>query len=176
MKNRNHNSKFYSNSLILPVLELIGKGHPVAKIAEELKTPRPLIYYYISKAKKSGYVKEVCRDAFKVYELTQPGKNYLNLCEKNNDSYSWLQCRAENIQFIASIVRMPSIDVSWRRIQLKNWVRYDSEVDEVKVRVNLGVKPTIQFLPSPMEGRDPFDIYTRMVVDIGRWKDKCFKA
>ena len=100
-------------------------------------------------------MKKVFRDVFKSYELTQAGKNLLDQYEKKN-TFLPLQCRAENIQFRADIVHMPTVPVDWKKIQMHNWVQYNSQIDEVRVRINMGKNPTIEFLPSPVEGDDPF--------------------
>jgi hypothetical protein len=157
-------SKFNQNSLILPVLKMINNGLIPADIAKALKISPPLISYYISKAKKLGYIKQVFRDVFRAYELTQPGKRFLDQYEKSNTS-PWLLCRAENIQFRAEIVQMPKIPVDWKKIQMHNWVQYKSRIDEVRVKINMGKNPTIEFLPSPVEGDDPFELFVIMVVE-----------
>ncbi len=155
-------SKFYHKSLILPVLVMVRNGQAPKDIAKFLNTSPSLVAYYISRAKEEGFVKETFRDAFKLCELTQAGKNFLDLYEKNPQ---FLQCRAENIQFVADVSQMPTIPVDWEKIQMHNWVQYKSKVDSVRVRLNMGKKPTLEFLPSPVEGNDPFDIFVIMVVD-----------
>ena len=61
---------------------------------------------------------------------------------------------------------MPTIPVDWKKVPMTNWVQYRSQIDEVKVRLNKGRIPTLEFLPSPVEGKNPFDIYIIMLVDV----------
>jgi hypothetical protein len=119
------------------------------------------VSYYITKAKKQGYLKQVTRDVFAVLELTQAGKNLLDQYTQNNPSIPI--CRLENIQFKAKIHRMPTIPVDWKKIEMRNWTQYTSQIDSVNVRLNNGSVPTLLLLPSPVEGDDPFQLYTIMV-------------
>lgn len=158
-------SEFNPNSLILPVLEMIGNGLIAADIARSLKISPQRLSYYISKAKDIGFLKEEFRDTFKCLELTQPGKNFLDQYGKNRTS-SLLQCRAENIQFRANIVLMPRIPVDWKKVEMHNWTQYYSQIDQVRVKINMGKNPTIEFLPSPVEGDDPFQIFVILVFEV----------
>ena len=56
-----------------------------------------------------------------------------------------------------------TIPVDWKKIQMHNWVQYTSDIDSVHVRLNDGEVPTLVLLPSPVEGDDPFQLYTVMV-------------
>ena len=73
-------SKFYSKSLTLLVriLELINEEFILIKIAKVLNMEKSHVSYYIGKAKRAGFVKEVLRDRIKILELTQVGKNFLD--------------------------------------------------------------------------------------------------
>ena len=75
-------------------------------------------------------------------------------------------CRAEIIRFRAHITQLPTVPVDWKKIQMHNWVRRNSQIDQVRVRINMGKNPTIEFLPSPVEGDDPFQIFVIMVVEV----------
>ena len=57
-----------------------GTGTEIAKV---LHLSKQLLSYHINKAIKLGYVEVVCRDTFKPYELTQPGKNFLAMYQNN---------------------------------------------------------------------------------------------
>ena len=60
---------------------------------------------------------------------------------------------------------MPTIPIDWNKVQMHNWVQYNSQVDQVRVRLNIGKIPTIEFLPSPVEGDDPFELFVVMVFE-----------
>ena len=118
------------------------------EIAKGLHLSKQLLSYHINKAIKLGYVEVVCRDTFKPYELTQPGKNFLAMYQNNKVGQQPTSiCRAENIRFKAPVYKMPSIPVDWPKVEMHNWNQYTAEVGSVKVKLNDGKKPTIEFLP-----------------------------
>ena len=49
-----------------------------AQVAFELKISKPHVSYYVRKAIRIGYVKELFRDKIRVLELTQEGKKFLD--------------------------------------------------------------------------------------------------
>lgn len=154
----NKSSKFYSTSLthIVSILELIQGGIIAADIARRLKMNKSHVSYYIKKSKELGFIKEVTRDTFAVLEVTQPGKNFLDQYNKNNPLTP--TCRLENLQFIAPITVMPKIPVDWKKIEMHNWAQYNSQIDNVKVRLYLGNTPTLELLPSPVDGDNPNEL------------------
>jgi hypothetical protein len=125
-------------------------------IAKNLKISKSHVSYYISKAKKKNLVKEVLRDTFTSIQITQVGKNFLDQYNKNNLSLPI--CRLENIQLKAVITKMPSIPVDWKRIQMHNWAQYLSQIDRVRVRLNNGRVPSLELMPSPVEGNNVYNI------------------
>ncbi len=142
---------------------MIKEGAIAADIARTLDIKKSHVSYYIHKAKDKGLIKEITRDAFKILELTNSGKKFLDQYE-NNGSKPPI-CRAENIQFRAQIIQMPTIPVDWKKIQMHNWVQYQSEIDSIKLKLNLGKIPTLEFLPSPLDGSDPYDLLITMVYE-----------
>ena len=48
-------------------------------------------------------------------------------------------------------------------MQMKNWNLYTSKIDKVKVKLNLGKRPTIEFLPSPVDGDGALEILVVLV-------------
>jgi DNA-binding MarR family transcriptional regulator len=169
----NGRSKFYSKSLtlLLPVLKMIKDGFTASDIAKELDESKSLISYYIRKAKELGYVKENRRDVFKLLELTQAGKNFLDqYSSTNNSSAKTPICRLENIRFKALVYKMPppqSLD--WKKTQMNNWAQYGSKVDNIIIHLNNGKEPTIEFIPSAVDGDDPYELRDMVLYD-------CIKA
>ena len=103
-------SKFYSKSLtlLLSLLKMINDGRTTTEIAKVLHLSKQRLSYHINKAVNSGYVTEVCRDTFKAYELTQPGKNFLAMYQNNKvGQQTTSMCRAENVRFKAPVYKMP---------------------------------------------------------------------
>lgn len=156
-------SKFYSKSLtlLIDILKLVEQDTIAADIARLLAIKKSHVSYYMSKARRLGFVSQVTRDSYAVLRLTQAGKNFLDLYTKNIPSIP--VCRLENIQFKAEVLQMPTIPVDWKRIEMHNWVQYTSKIDSVHVRLNDGAIPTLIFLPSPVEGDDVFQLYTDLV-------------
>ena len=140
------------------------REHVMAKnIATYMNLNKSHVSYYTKKAEQLGFVKVNFRSSFKDFELTQAGRNFLDQYHKNNKIPPI--CRLENIQFKAVISQMPTIPVDWHKIQMHNWVQYTSQIDSVKVRLNLGNTPTIELLPSPVDGDDPNDLFIIIVYE-----------
>lgn len=144
--------KFYSKSLTLPlqILKLIDEGYSQAKIAKRLNKKKSHISYYVKKFKELRYVEENSRDVFKIIEVTQPGKNFLAMYEKS--SYNVPTCRAENIRFKAQVLRIEALPKNWNKVSMNHWIKCNSEINGVKVHLNLGNRPSIEFLPPPIDG------------------------
>jgi DNA-binding transcriptional ArsR family regulator len=156
--------KFYCKSLtlLLPILKSIEEGLIASEIAQRLNLSKQHVSYHISKLKGCGYIKENGRDVFKVLELTQAGKNFLAMYQH---LFTMPICRAENIRFKASVYKMPSIQIGWHTVEMRNWKQYTTQVDCVKVKLNDGENPTIEFLPGPIDGNDPIKLYCSLVLD-----------
>lgn len=162
-------SKFYSKSLVLfsAVLRLINEGLIQGHIAKDLDIKSSHVAYYIRKAKNMGYVRSSVKDVVVILKLTQAGKYFLDQYDKGliPSPNSVPTSRAENIRFKAEILQMPTIPVDWKRIQMRNWVQYSSQVDSIKVQLNIGNNPTIELIPSPLDGGDPYDLFIILVYD-----------
>src|SRR5437867_9004690 len=161
MANPNHSSKFYSTSLTLLVniLKSINEGRTQTEIAKVLNMKGPHVSYYIRKAKQNGYLNAAPRDRINILTMTQAGKNLIDQYD-NKMQYSQLPtCRAENIRFIARVHRFPTKSPDWYKVQMNNWIQHNSIVDNIKVRLNEGKNPTIEFLPSPIDGENPWELY-----------------
>lgn len=48
---------------------------------------------------------------------------------------------------------------------MNNWNQYTSEVNSVKVKLNDGDTPTIEFLPTAIEGNDHLQLYIKLYSD-----------
>jgi predicted transcriptional regulator len=168
------NSKFYRKSLtlLLPILEMINEGCIPSDIAKRLDIKKSHVSYYIGRATDLDYVKEICSGTFKKYELTQPGKNFLAMYQQEQKQQQHQSearqrsiCRAENVRFKAPVHKMPSMPIDWHKVELNNWNQYTTEVDGVKVKLNHGNNPTIEFIPAAIDGSDPLDLYFRLFSD-----------
>ena len=162
-------SKFYSKSLTLlvSILEMIKEGLRASEIARSLNRSKSLVSQYVTKAKEEGLVIEIKRDVFAELQLTQSGKKFLDQYQNMSDC-SYLLCRAENIRFTALVRKLPRIPVDWRRIQMHNWTSYVSEIDSIRVKLNLGEIPTLEFLPSPVDGEGALELVVKLYKSVRR--------
>jgi hypothetical protein len=138
---------------------MIEQDNIASQIAEKLNRDKQLISYHINRLKKFGYVKEIMRDVYKRLEITQAGKNFLDQYTISRSNHNEPICRLENIRFKAAIYKMPPPEsLDWKKIELNNWSQYNSQIDDVKIRLNKGKSPTIEFIPSPIDGDDPYTL------------------
>jgi hypothetical protein len=161
-------------TLLPRLLKMINDGCRATEIAKVLQVSKSLLSYHINKAIISGYVVEAGRDTFKIYELTQPGKKFLAMYQQQQQqhnkagqesSLSTPICRAENVRFKAPVHKMPSKPVDWHKVEMNNWNQYNTEVGSVKVKLNDGDNPTIEFLPAAVDGNDPNKLYIELFSD-----------
>ena len=159
-------SKFYRKSLtlLLSILEMINEGCISSDVAKRLDIRKSHVSYYLRKAMELHYVKEICSGTFKKYELTQPGKNFVAMYQQQEKQELTI-CKAENVRFKAPVLKMPSKLVDWHKVEMNNWNQYTTEVDGVKVKLNDGKDPTIEFLPAAIDGNDPNKPYVKLVLD-----------
>lgn len=124
------------------------------------------VSYYIKKLVKIGYVKEICQDRIKILELTQIGENFLDQYDKkvkNELSNQQLpRYRAENIRFKAHVYKVPSKSLDWNKVEMNNWSQYRNTVDDIKVHLNNGKSPSIEFIPSPIDGNNPWELVGKL--------------
>jgi DNA-binding MarR family transcriptional regulator len=137
---------------------MIDEGLTASDIAKRLNLNKQHVYYHVRKLLKCDYVKQVTADTFKVLELTQSGKNFLDQCTKKIQYLNLPTCRAENVRFIASVHKFPTKCVDWHKVEMNNWTQHSTIVDDVKVHLNECTKPSIEFLPSPIEGDNPWEL------------------
>ncbi|HEY7078841.1 MAG TPA: helix-turn-helix domain-containing protein [Nitrososphaeraceae archaeon] len=138
---------------------MIDKDFRLSDIAKSLNLNKQHISYYVRKLKKCGYIKKITDDTFKVLELTQSGKNFVDQYTNKMQYLNLPMCRAENVRFIAHVHKFPTKRVDWKKVQMNNWTQRSTAVDDVKVHLNECTKPTIEFLPSPIEGDNPWELY-----------------
>jgi hypothetical protein len=48
---------------------------------------------------------------------------------------------------------------------MNNWNQYTTEVDGIKVKLNDGNKPTIEFIPAAIDGNNPLNLYVKLVLE-----------
>jgi DNA-binding MarR family transcriptional regulator len=143
---------------------MIDEEYIQTKIAKLLNMQKSHISYYIGKAKKAGFVNEVCRDRIKILKLTQSGKKFLDQYEYeyNNRTRAKQQlpiCRAENIRFKAKVFRLPMKPLDWNRVEMNNWSQYNSTIDDIRVHLNVGKAPSLEFMPSPIDRNNPWELF-----------------
>jgi hypothetical protein len=113
----------------------------------------------VQKAIKIGYIREICRDKIKVLELTQKCTNFIDRYKNHIATKQQLpSCRAENIRFKAAVHRLPSKPLDWKKAAMSNWTQYNGSVDDIKVHLNHSRTPSIEFIPSPIDGSNPWEL------------------
>jgi predicted transcriptional regulator len=161
-----NSSKFYRRSLtlLLPILQMMDSGVILSGIAKSLNIRKSHVTYYIRKAKDLGYVKESPRSAFKILELTQAGKSFLAMYTNSSSSNRSTIIRAENIRFKPDIIRMPADLTDWHKVGMITG-HSCSEINGVKVHINKVTRPTIEFIPSPIDGDNIEDMRSQLLQD-----------
>jgi predicted transcriptional regulator len=169
-----YSSKFYSRSLTLlvPILELIHGGYTISKISNKINLDKSHVSYYVSKAKRLGYVREIFRDTFKHLELTEAGQNFLAMYQSSANGLSTPRLRAENIRFKALVYKMPASPSGssiaflsgWNKRQMNHWDQYSIEISGIKVNLNAGKQPTIEFIMPPTAAISSDDTLIAMYV------------
>jgi DNA-binding MarR family transcriptional regulator len=148
---------------------MIEEGLRASEIAKNLNLDKQLISYHIRRLKERGYVIEIVRDAFKLLEVTQPGKNFLvqyeNEKEKEKEALNQPICRLENIRFKAHVIRMPAISTDWKKVEMNNWSQYGFNIDSIRIHLNHGGSPSIEFIPSAIDNDDPYKLHTMVLYD-----------
>jgi hypothetical protein len=171
-------SKFYSRSLtlLIPILELINGGYTISNISEKINIGKSHVSYYVAKAKRLGYVREIFRDTFKHLELTEAGQNFLAMYQSRYQSsangLSTPRLRAENIRFKALVYKMPAFPPGssvaflsgWDKRPMNNWDQYSTEISGIKVNLNTGKQPTIEFIMPPINSISSDDTLIAMYV------------
>lgn len=131
-----------------------------AQIANTLGVSKSHVSYYVKRAVQIGYVQQICRDSIKILELTQKGTNSIDQYNNRTSIKQQLpRCRAENIRFKVAVYRLPSKSSDWKKVAMNNWTQYNSIVDDVKVHLNYGKSPSMEFIPSPVDGSNPWELY-----------------
>src|SRR5215211_2983156 len=158
-ENKDYGSKFYSKSLtvLIRVLKMINGNETLTEIGRTLNMTRPHISYYVRRAKENGYLKESYRDRIRIFELTQAGTNFLDQYSKTKNAPSTI-CRAENVRLIVPINKLPTRTPDWNKVEMNNWSQYRSTVDDIRIRYNDSKSPSIEFLPSPIDGDSPWQL------------------
>jgi hypothetical protein len=160
-------------------MESIDQKHSTqAQLAVELKISKPLVSYYVRKAIDLGFIKELARDKIRILGITHEGKIFLDQYEyeyKYNYQYNYKceykrqfsnsvsnnqlpMCRAENIRFKAKVYKLPSKQLDWNKVEMHNWRQYNSVIDDIKVHLNDGKSPSLEFIPSPINGSNPWEL------------------
>ena len=70
--------------------------------------------------------------------------------------------RAEHIRFKGPVIQMPEpIPSKWGSSNMKNWNEYYFQLDEIKLKLNCGISPTMEFIMPPIDDYEgnPHKIY-----------------
>jgi hypothetical protein len=137
---------------------MTNEGFTASEIAKKFNLSKQRVSYHICNLMKQRYVINTQRDTFKILQVTQAGKNFLAMYQKSILGDRSV-CRAENVRFKAGIIKMPSRIIDWLKVEMNNWSQYATQIDSVKVKLNKGNDPTIEFIPSAIDGDDPIKLW-----------------
>lgn len=145
-------------SKVLPILNLIrklyetGESYPT-KIGRLLGIGPKLAWYYINELEKHGYVEAYVKSNIKLYRLTQPGLNLLEMLERG---FVGRRVRLERVVFKYPVLVDARVPLDWRKVELRNWGQLHGRVCGVFVRKNPG---SLEVFTEPIEGDDPWELY-----------------
>jgi hypothetical protein len=66
----------------------------------------------------------------------------------------------------------PAESLDWKRTQMNNWAQYGSKVDNIHLHLNDGKNPTIEFIPSAVDGDDPYKLLAIVLYDCTKAAEK----
>ena len=96
---------------------------------------------------------------------TSTSKQYNKQSLSGNNNHPLPICCAENIRFKARVHKLPTKPLDWNKIEMNNWNQYNSIVDNIKVHLNNGKAPSIEFIPSPINGSNPWELFGILYYD-----------
>ena len=85
--------------------------------------------------------------------------------KKEKEALNQPICRLENIRFKAHVIRMPAISTDWKKVEMNNWSQYGFNVDSIRIHLNHGDSPSIEFIPSAIDGDDPYKLHANVLYD-----------
>lgn len=143
------------------IFALVANGYVrQSHIADKLNIYKQKVNYWVRKLSEDGYLEKdkvvILGRTYKQLRLTQPGQNLLDVYESQSKSR---RIRLENVRFKATIIRMPEVQVDWNKVPMRNWSQYISKVGDITVRLNEGKNPSLEFIPQPVEGDSPYELY-----------------
>jgi len=162
--NSNTSQNFYDKSftLIIPILEMIKNVKTTPEICNTLGISKQRLSYYTSKLTNVGYIKLVTRDVFSIWKVTEGGQTFLDKYHNNNKYNNKSIGRVEHIRFKAAVISLPEpIPTNWKKVDMNNWTEYWFELNDVKIKLNCGQSPTVEFIMPPMDDYEgnPHAIY-----------------
>jgi hypothetical protein len=67
---------------------------------------------------------------------------------------------------------MPTISIDWKKTEMNNWTQYGSKVDNITLHLNDAKIPTIEFIPSAVDGDDPYKLFAIVLYDCTKAAEK----
>ena len=146
---------FYDKSftVIVSILEMIKNVKTTPEICKSLGISKQRLFYYTSKLTKCGYIEMVTRDAFNIWKVTQGGQTFLGQYQSSNNKHNNKPIgRVEHIRFKAAVISLPEpIPSNWKKVNMNNWSEYCFELNDVKIKLNCGLSPTVEFIMPPVD-------------------------
>ena len=122
------------------------------EICNTLGISKQRLSYYTSKLTMMGYIELVARDVFNIWKVTEAGQRFLDKYQHNNKYNNKPLCRAEHIRFKAAVISLPEpIPTNWNKAPMNNWTEYWFELNNVKIKLNCGQSPSVEFIMPPVD-------------------------
>lgn len=157
-------SKFYDKSFttLLPLLSMLSDGYDRKDVKKTLGISKGLFTYYVSKLRKLGLI-HTSQYYPSNLSLTETGKNFLAMYYSKSSIHPIV--RVENVRFKAPISQKPTISADWKKVQMSNWSQYCTQLNGLKIKVNDGKSPTIEFIVPSMNDfeNNPTKLYCTLL-------------
>jgi hypothetical protein len=163
-KPRRRSKKFLlSNftSLVCRILYLVDAGFRPKFIASALHISKQRLNYWLNKLKREKLIEH---KGWGTYYLTDLGRLLLSKNKKHltgsEDSGGFEGARLHHVSFKFPVFGCPRVPAGWRRVCIRNLVKYVGRVGEVTVEMIVvarsGVPVSLIVYPSPRVDRDPY--------------------
>ncbi len=131
---------------------MIKNGKTTPEICDTLGLSKQRLFYYTSKLRKMGYIELETRDVFGIWKVTGGGQRFLGKYHSNSKYNNKPVGRVEHIRFKAAVITLPEpIPTNWKKISMHNWTEYWFELNGIKIKLNAGLSPTVEFIMPPVD-------------------------
>src|SRR5205807_2625283 len=130
-------TKLYSQSLIkrLMILRVVRDHGPMCTTKElnsRVGLSKSLLSYHLTKLTDDDLIQKGPSGGFATWNMTEAGSKFLAEISKRLPVKGLISL--ENARFRYPILKESSIEVDWKKVQMKNWSQYIGKIGRVTVR------------------------------------------